>query len=654
MQRAVSGQFLFFDLVSVLSGFPVTGLSGAISGRKATDGISGMIVLSGNIIELGGGMYRANLYDFDTSGLQIGYLFTASGCVPRSFHVDTVDLSSGRNYPASGVNAVVPPSSISGVVANSGLFTTVLPANLSGVFGTASLNSGESVNVYSGQLSGQQVNLLSGNQIAVVSGTQVNTFSGRTFPASGQIAFPVWNEVLTGSTYNTLTTAGWRLRTLQDTGNYQYGAVWLDTNGTNSGTTFPGDGTYLNPVNTWAHTLSVAGQATQPLKQVFALAGTTITLQSGLFGWNLQGNSYNFAPGGFGLASTVITHAYTSGVVAASTSGSPVVFDTCPLATVTLPPCVLIDCGLQTSMTLNGSGGYTLVNCFSEAQGAASPFIDFVSGNRTISMKIRNWQGGLTLRNIISGDVVTVDGCGSLTIDPTCVGGFLSVRGTWQLTNSGNLTTFNQSARFGSGNVYPASGFTATMSGMNYLASGQFVNVYSGQLSGQQVAATATVGSGSVYLASGHFLFGSGQYFLASGQSVSLNSGQNVNVNSGQLSGQPVTPISGTTFIAPNQVTIPASGTAYLASGSVFPTTFSSGTIDRYVPESLLKFNYSGITGEAERSLLNATRKLINKWDAGNTLSGFLTVFKENDSTAAYTQAIGSTSGAAPITSLDT
>lgn len=181
LKRAVSGQFVYFDLVSAISGNAVTGASGSISGRKATDDVSGMIVLSGNIIELGGGMYRANLYDFDTSGLYIGYYFTASGCVPRSFSIVTVDSTSGRLFLSSGQAVSVNSGQLSGQQVN------LLSGNQTQVW------SGTQVNVFSGQLSGQAVNLLSGNQTQVWSGTFVNVFSGQlsgqpmTAPASGTV-----------------------------------------------------------------------------------------------------------------------------------------------------------------------------------------------------------------------------------------------------------------------------------------------------------------------------------------------------------------------------------------------------------------------------------------------------------------------------------
>lgn len=283
--RQRSGQFLYFGLVSALSGNAVTGQATGISGRVSADGGT-QAVIAGTISETGGGQYQANLFAADMSGNNLGFLFTASGCVPVSFTVVTQQNVSGKLYPASGVNATVPiasisgvnpasgafvavpPATLSGVIANSGLFVTVPPATLSGVvansglfvsvlkatisgviansglftvtesgtvfvasgtavnllsgnvtspysgslsgqvvtaasgvFSTASLNSGQSVLVYSGQLSGQQVNLLSGNQTAVVSGTFTNPWSGRVFLASGEVAATLGSGQISANTF---------------------------------------------------------------------------------------------------------------------------------------------------------------------------------------------------------------------------------------------------------------------------------------------------------------------------------------------------------------------------------------------------------------------------------------------------------------------
>jgi hypothetical protein len=130
---------LYFTLASVFSGLGITGQAAGISGRRSTDGGS-QILLSGSISEIGGGQYVANLFDWDTSGNYIGYLFTASGTLPVSFSVTTVDAFSGSFYFNSGAVTLNASGQLSG--------------QLVGFF------SGQQVNVYSGQISGYQVNTL--------------------------------------------------------------------------------------------------------------------------------------------------------------------------------------------------------------------------------------------------------------------------------------------------------------------------------------------------------------------------------------------------------------------------------------------------------------------------------------------------------------
>jgi len=69
------------------------------------------------------------------------------------------------------------------------------------------------------------------------------------------------------------------------------------------------------------------------------------------------------------------------------------------------------------------------------------------------------------------------------------------------------------------------------------------------------------------------------------------------------------------------------------------------------IADAILKRDMGAVSGESARSLLNAIRKLMNKWSISGTV---LTVTKEDDSTTAYTQNITSTSNADAITGLDT
>jgi hypothetical protein len=517
MRKNVSGQRLFFNLVAIQSGLPTASVTiGNISGRRAVDDAA-QAVIAGSIAEVGGGQYRADLFAADTNGNCIGYLFTASGMAPVSFSVFTIDgANSGGYIPPSGTlvnvysgqlsgqSVAVHSGQLSGAFVSvhsgqlsgqrvslhsgqlSGFATFVLSGQLSGqlvtaasgVFGTASLNSGMSVLVYSGQMSGQQVNLHSGNQTQVWSGTFVNVFSGRVFPASGQIAFPVWNELLTGATYNVANTAGRRLRTLQDVGNYAFGAVWIDTNSANAGSTFPDDGTFLNPVQSLANALTVAAAATQAIKKFHLLNGSSITLAQGFSNYVFGGEAWTLALGGQDVSNSVFSNATVSGTA----TGTDPEFDQCFMGACTLPPCRVYQCALTDTVTVGSAGDFTFDRCWDQVAGAGAPVLDFGGAVGGTSVSLRKYSGAIEVRNLKAGDELTIDGMGRVVLDSSCTGGSVIISGNMRLTdNSGGAVTVTDGARFASGNVYLASGHQALLYsgavGVNQITSGALHNV---------------------------------------------------------------------------------------------------------------------------------------------------------------------------------
>lgn len=64
------------------------------------------------------------------------------------------------------------------------------------------------------------------------------------------------------------------------------------------------------------------------------------------------------------------------------------------------------------------------------------------------------------------------------------------------------------------------------------------------------------------------------------------------------------------------------------------------------ITEDALKRDWTGMTGEAARSMLNALRFIRNKWSISG---GTLTVTKENDTTSAWTAAVTTDAAADPI-----
>lgn len=185
--RNRSGQFVYFTMVSAISGNPVTGIaSGNISGRRCIDG-GAQTVCSGPVIEDGGGQYHLNGFDFDFNGNNIGFYFSASGCVPISLMGITQQNVSGKLYPASGINTIVPLSSISGVVPVSGAMVTVPISSISGTV----FASGGNVTVPTSIISGVQI--ASGSSVI---GTLLSgTISANTY-ASGVLSYTIPRNVL--------------------------------------------------------------------------------------------------------------------------------------------------------------------------------------------------------------------------------------------------------------------------------------------------------------------------------------------------------------------------------------------------------------------------------------------------------------------------
>lgn len=68
------------------------------------------------------------------------------------------------------------------------------------------------------------------------------------------------------------------------------------------------------------------------------------------------------------------------------------------------------------------------------------------------------------------------------------------------------------------------------------------------------------------------------------------------------------------------------------------------------IADALLKRDWSSVSGEASRSVINALRFLRNKWSISGTT---LTVTKENDATSAWTAILSTDAAADPVTGSD-
>lgn len=103
-----------------------------------------------------------------------------------------------------------------------------------------------------------------------------------------------------------------------------------------------------------------------------------------------------------------------------------------------------------------------------------------------------------------------------------------------------------------------------------------------------------------------------------------------------------------------------AAGTAGRALGTYLDVAVSSraatgaamtltGAERNAVADALLKRDWTAVTGEAARSVLNALRPSRNRW---KILGGIFTAYKEDDTTSAFTAVVSTTAGS-PVSEID-
>jgi len=77
-RRNVAGQNLYFVMINATTGAVVTGAS--VTGQRTI--VATQATVTGTISEIGGGQYRLAMSAADTDGDSVGYLFTATSCLP--------------------------------------------------------------------------------------------------------------------------------------------------------------------------------------------------------------------------------------------------------------------------------------------------------------------------------------------------------------------------------------------------------------------------------------------------------------------------------------------------------------------------------------------------------------------------------------------
>lgn len=263
-----------------------------------------------------------------------------------------------------------------------------------------------------------------------------------------EIAKAIWDRVLTGATHNDATSAGRRLRNIQDFGIYDMASTWVDeNNGTSTGTIDGEDATVANRATDFDNALTVA--VSVGLDAIHVQNGNVITLSGTLEGMNVWSGAVGGADGwtlvlaGQSIANSCISGATISGI---ATGASPS-FRDCKVGTVTIPPMRVLSCSLTSTVTVGSAGNFQFIDCQSGVAGESAPTVDLGAAVGATTMEFRRWSGSLTLANVKAGDAVSVDVVSGREITIGGTGGTVVVNGECTITdNSGGSVSIVQTS----------------------------------------------------------------------------------------------------------------------------------------------------------------------------------------------------------------
>jgi hypothetical protein len=269
----------------------------------------------------------------------------------------------------------------------------------------------------------------------------------------GGIVERVWDQQLTGANHNISTSAGRRLRQIQENLGYANGAIWIDTaNGTSGTETFE-NGTVDNPVDNIADANSLATSLGIARFQI--LPGSSIDFADpGADQENQEfiGKRWTLALGGRSVSGSYFENADVSGVC---TGASEPEFFHCHMGAVTLPPSDCEQCLLEGTVTIGSAGDFFFEDCKSGVAGTTTPVLDFGSGLNASNANFRSYSGGIEIQNMGTGAGsynMSLEGDGQLVVNANCSAtSEISIRGHFPI--SGDATAiaaiaFSDDARF--------------------------------------------------------------------------------------------------------------------------------------------------------------------------------------------------------------
>lgn len=229
---------------------------------------------------------------------------------------------------------------------------------------------------------------------------------------------------------------------------YESGAVWLDTNRSNTNTVRGIDGTSTNPVSTIAAVNTLL--ASTNLARIQVAPNSSFTLAASQENQKFIGDNWTLALGGQSISGSYFEGADISGI---GTGASEIHFDHCHFGAITLPPCDCENCVFESTFTVGTAGNFFFENCKSGVAGSSTWIFDYGALLNSSNLNMRDYSGGVHVHNMGAGTGtynMSLEGNGQLIINANCSAtSTIAMRGNFTVTdNAGGAVTLSDNARW--------------------------------------------------------------------------------------------------------------------------------------------------------------------------------------------------------------
>jgi len=219
---------------------------------------------------------------------------------------------------------------------------------------------------------------------------------------------------------------------------YANGAIWVDTNASNTSSEDYVDGVADKPVSTWAAALIL--NASLGLNRFEIASGSSITLTANSDAYAMFGWEWSLDLGNQSIAGSYINGAAVTG----TGTGTGARFFFCKIAqggTLTVAACGMKDCAIAGNIIASSAATYLLDSCFSGIAGTATPSFDFGAAVANIALNMRHYSGGIEIRNMgaTGTDTMSLEGFGQLVLNANCDPSnspVIAMRGTFTITDN--------------------------------------------------------------------------------------------------------------------------------------------------------------------------------------------------------------------------